>query len=148
MPGKRNDAEGNTADREMALTRITSAWVIVLSILFWASTPSPGNRSIRFSILGSFGGDVVCVGSEGECAEGTEMIRTAMPQEFDAPPAMTWKVSTDPKQVSLLWWPKRFMTMIDGMDVRTGRVWKLVFFVSGQTAGDEEETDDAWRTAA
>jgi uncharacterized protein YndB with AHSA1/START domain len=35
-------------------------------------------------------------------------------------------VLTDPKQVSLLWWPKRLTTMIDGMDVRTGRVWRLV----------------------
>jgi hypothetical protein len=69
MPGKRNGAEGNTADREMALMQITSAWVIVLSIVFWATIPSPGNRSIRFSIQGSFGGDVVCAGSDGECAE-------------------------------------------------------------------------------
>ena len=66
MLRKRNDAEGNTVDREMARTRITSAWVIVLSILLWVATPSPGNRSIRFSIRGSFGGGVVCVGSEGE----------------------------------------------------------------------------------
>jgi uncharacterized protein YndB with AHSA1/START domain len=212
MPGKRNDAEGNMADREMALTWVTSAWIIVLSILFWATTPSPGNRSIRFSIQGNLAGDVVCAGNEGECAEGTDMIRTGVPQEFDAPPAMAWKVLTDPKQVSLLWWPKRLTTMIDGMDVRTGRVWRLVMhgsdgrdypnqrastepteptepasyerlgyefassergvpatqvemmatfvkggktlltirmvFVSGQTAGDEEEPDDAWRTAA
>ena len=203
MPGKRNDAKGNRADRELALTRITSAWVTVLSILFWATTPSPGNRSIRFSIQGSLGGDVACVGSKGECAE---MIRTAMPQEFDAQPAIAWKVLIDPKQVSLRWWPKRLTTMIDGMDVRTGRVWRLVMdgpagtdylnksastetvsderlgyeltsgkrgvpaaqvemmatfgkegkaqltmrmvFVSSQTAGDEEETEDAWRTAA
>jgi uncharacterized protein YndB with AHSA1/START domain len=212
MPGKRNDAEGNMADREMAFTWITSAWIIVLSILFWATTPSPRNRSIRFSIQGNLAGDVVCAGNEGECAEGTEMIRTGMPQEFDAPPAMVWTVLTDPKQVSLLWWPTRLTTMIDGMDVRTGRVWRLVMhgsdgrdypnqsapteptastepasyerlgyefasskrgvpatqvemmatfvkegktlltirmvFVSGQTAGDEEEPDDAWRTAA
>jgi uncharacterized protein YndB with AHSA1/START domain len=133
------------------------------------------------------------------------MIRT-VPQEFDALRPKIWKAGTDPKQVSLRWWPKRLRTMIDEMDVRTGRVWRLVLhcpgnadypnksvstevasyerlgceltgskrgvpatqvemmatfvkegkaqltmrmiFVSSQTAGDEEETEDAWRAAA
>jgi hypothetical protein len=86
MPGKRNDVEESAADREMAFTRITSAWALVLVILFWVTTPWPEDRSIRFSIQGSLGGDGACTGSEGECAEGTEMIRSsqAMPQEFNA----------------------------------------------------------------
>jgi hypothetical protein len=109
MTGKRNDAEGNRVEREMALTRITFAWVIVLMILFWATAPAPENWPIQFSIQGSLGGDAVCAGRDEECAEGMEMIRRAMPQEFDTPPAMLWKVLTDPdqmEQVSLRWWPK------------------------------------------
>jgi hypothetical protein len=84
MPAKRNDLEENTVDREMALTRITFAWVVVLSILFWATAPSPENRLVRFPIHGSLGGDVACAASKGECAGGTEMIRTAMLQVFHA----------------------------------------------------------------
>jgi hypothetical protein len=125
MPGRRNDVEDTIADREMSLTRITSALVLIFSILFWATTPSPGNRSIRFSIQGSLGGDVACTGSEVECAEGTEMIRTAMPQEFHALRAKVWKAWTDSKQVSL-----------------------RMVFVSVRAAQDEEEEVGAWRTGA
>src|ERR1700679_1059433 len=146
MPGKRNDAEGNTAEREMTLTRTTSALVIVLMILFWATAPAPGSRSIQFSIQGSLGGDAACAGSHEECAEGAEVIHPAMPQEFDVSPAMSGKVLADPdqvsKQISLRWWPKRLTTTIEEMDVRAGHIWRLVVFVSGQTTEDEEETDD------
>ena len=85
MPGRRNDVEESGADREMALTRIASAWALVLMILFWATTPLPEDRPIRFSIQGSLGGDVVCRGGDGECAESTEIIRVAMLQEIIAP---------------------------------------------------------------
>lgn len=85
MPGRRNDVEESAADREVAFTRVASAWACVLVILFWATTPVPENRSIRFSIQGSLGGDVACTGGEGECGEGMEVIRIVMPQEFNAP---------------------------------------------------------------
>jgi hypothetical protein len=85
MPGRRNDVEESAANREIAFMRAASALVLALVILFWATTPSPENRSIRFSIQGSLGGDVACAEDEDECAEGLEMIRIAMPQEFDAP---------------------------------------------------------------
>jgi hypothetical protein len=107
MPGKRNDVEESAA-----FTRVTLAWVLVLAILFWVTTPLPENRSIRFSIQGSLDGDVACTGSEGECAEDTEMIRTsqAMPQEFNARRAMVWTAWNDSKQVSL-WRPERLSMM-------------------------------------
>jgi len=82
MLGKRNDMEARAADREMFFA---SAWTLVLVILFWATTPSPENRPIQFSIQGSLGGDVACSEGDGECAEATEMIRIAMPQAFNAP---------------------------------------------------------------
>ena len=84
MLAKRNDLEENTVDREMALKRIAFAWVVVLSILFWATTPSPENRPVRVPIHGTLGGEVACAASKGECDEGTQMIRTAMLQVFHA----------------------------------------------------------------
>jgi hypothetical protein len=165
MPGKRNNAEGNTADREMVLTQITSAWVIVLSILFWATTPSPGNRSIRFSIRGSLGGDVACVGSKGECAEGTEIIRTAMPQEFDVRNGRAWRLVMHgpdggyyPVSYERIGYelasskrdvPATQVEMVAtfGKEGQAQLTMRMVFVLS-QTAGDEEKTQDAWRTAA
>lgn len=173
MLRKRNDAERNTADREMALTRITSAWVIVLSVLLWATTSSPGNRSIRFSIQGSFGGDIVCVGSEGECAEDTEMMRTAMRQEFDVRTGRAWRLvmhgpddtdypnkgaSTGAVSCERIGFeltsskrgiPAMQVEMM-GTSVKEGKaqLTMRMVFVSSQTAGDEKETEDAWRAAA
>jgi hypothetical protein len=169
MPGKRNDMEGNTADQEMALTQITSAWVIVLSILFWATTPSSGNRSIQFSIRGSLAGDVACVGSKGECAEGTEedteMIRAVVPEEFDMRTAHAWRLvvhglnggdypvsyerigcelASSKRGV-----PATQVEMIAtfGKEGHAQLTMRMVF-VPSQTVGDEEKTEDAWRTAA
>jgi len=155
MPGKRNDAEGNTADREMALTRITSAWVIVLSILFWAATLSPGNRSIRFSIQGTLGGEVACVGSEIECAE---MIRTAMPHGTDGTDYPNKSASSEAVSHERLGYEvtssKRGLpaTQVEmmatfGKEGKAQLTMRMVF-VSSQTAGDEEATEDTWRTAA
>ena len=162
MPGKRNDVEECAAEREIAFTRVTSAWALVLVILFWATAPWPEDRSIRFSIQGSLGGDVVCAGSAGECAEGTEMIRSsqAMPQEFNAPRALVWKTWTDLKQVSLWWWPKKLsgsergvpaaqieMMATFGEEGKTRLAMRIVF-ASGLPVRDDEGTEDAWRTAA
>ena len=129
MPGKRNDVEESAV-----FTRVILAWVSVLAILFWVTTPLPENRSIRFSIQGSLGGDVACTGSEGECAEGTEMIRTsqAMPQEFNAPHAMVWKAWTDPKQVSPWLWPERLTMMATFAEEGKTRLAMRMVFVSAE----------------
>jgi hypothetical protein len=88
------------------------------------------------------------------------MIRSseAMPQEFNAPRALVWKTS-DLKQVSLWWRPKTVsgtrgvpatqveMIATFGKEGRAQVTMRMVF-VSSQTAGDEEETEDAWRTTA
>jgi len=104
MPGKRNDVEDSAADREIVLTRITSAWVLVLVILFGVTSPTPltGNRSIRVSIESPGGGDA-SIPSEGECARSAEMMRAsrAMTQEFDVPHTMVWEAWTDPKQFEM-----------------------------------------------
>jgi hypothetical protein len=100
MPEKRNDVEEeSTADREIAFTRVVSAWVLVLVVLFWATTPLTENRSVRFSIRGSPGGGDASTQSAGECAEGTEMIRAslAMPQVFDGLRGMIREAWADPK---------------------------------------------------
>jgi hypothetical protein len=113
MAEKRNDVEEESAaEREITLTRVTSAWVLVLVILFGVTTPLTENRSIQFSIRTSLGGGVASTPSEGECVEGAAMIRTsqAMAQDFNALHAMVW---TDAKQLALWWWPKGFTATIE-----------------------------------
>jgi hypothetical protein len=123
MPKKRDDMGESAADREISFTRVTSAWVLVLIILFGITTPATENRSIRFSIgtsletnlgtsLGtSLGGGDASTPSEGECAEGAERIHTsqAMAHDLNAPSRMVW---VDPKQVTLQW-PKGFTATIE-----------------------------------
>jgi hypothetical protein len=118
MPAKRNDVEEeSTAEREIE-TRVILAWVLVLVILFGITTPLTEDRSIWVSIRGSLGGDDASTQREGECAEGTEMIRASqtMAQDFralhamGAPHAMVW---TDPKQVALWWGPKGLTATIE-----------------------------------
>jgi len=110
MPGKRNDLEESVFDREIAFTRVTTALVFVLIILFVITTPLMEDQSIRISICGSLGRGVASTRGEGECAEGPEVIRAsvAMPHEFDVP--MVW---TDPKQVALWWGSKGFTATIE-----------------------------------
>jgi hypothetical protein len=115
MPAKRNDVEEESAaEREIAFTRVILAWVLVLVILFWiTSTPSPTeSSSVQFLTLGSLGGGDASTQREGQCAEGTEMIRASqtMAQDFNAPHTMVW---TDPKQVALWWGPKGFTATIE-----------------------------------
>ncbi len=102
MPEKRNDVEEeSTADREVAFTRVTLAWVLVLVILFGVTSTPPltESRLVQFSIRGSLGGGGASTQSEGECAEGTEMIRAslAMPPVFDGLRRMMWKAWAGPK---------------------------------------------------
>jgi hypothetical protein len=101
MPGKRNDVEESRADREISFTRVTSAWVFVLVILFGVTSPAPWSesRSVQFSICGNLGGDDASTQSEGEREEGTEIIRAsvAMPQVFDVPRRMVLDAWADPK---------------------------------------------------
>ena len=112
MREKRIDVEESAADREIAFTRVTSALVLVLVILFWITTPRTEDRSIWFSIRGSLGGGDASTSGEGECAEGTEMIRASrtMAQDFNALHATVW---TDPKQVALWWGPKGLKATIE-----------------------------------
>ena len=115
MPAKRNDVEEESAaEREIAFTRVILAWVLVLVILFWiTSTPSPTeSSSVQFLIRGSLGGGDASTQREGECAEGTEVIRASqtMAQDFNAPHAMVWAV---PKQVALWWGPKGIAATIE-----------------------------------
>jgi hypothetical protein len=115
MPGKRNDVEVESGvEREVAFTRVILAWVLVLVILFWiTSTPSPTeSSSVQFLIRGSLGGGDASKPREGECAEGTEVIRTSqtVAQDFRVPHAMVWTV---PKQVALWWGSKGFTATIE-----------------------------------
>jgi hypothetical protein len=113
MPAKRNDVEEESAaEREIAFTRVISASVLVLVVLFGITTPLTEDRSIWFSIRGSLWGGDASAQSAGECAEGTEMIRTSqtVAQDFTAPHAMVW---TDPKQVALWWGPKGITATIE-----------------------------------
>ncbi len=101
MPEKRNDLEDSTADREIALTRVTLAWVLVLVVLFGVTSTAPltESRSVQISIRGSLGGGDASTLSEDESEEGTEIIRAslAMPQVFDVPRRMMGEAWADPK---------------------------------------------------
>jgi hypothetical protein len=102
MPEKRNDVEKESAaDREIALLRVTSVWVLVLVVLFGvtSTTPSTESRSVQVSIRGSFGGGDASTQSDGESEEGTEIIRAslAMPQVFDVPRRRVCEALADPQ---------------------------------------------------
>jgi hypothetical protein len=102
MPEKRNDVEEESAaDREIALLRVTSAWVLVLVVLFGVTSTAPltESRSVQFSIRGSLVGGDASTQSEGESEEGTEIIRASltMPRLFDVPRRMVWDACADPK---------------------------------------------------
>jgi hypothetical protein len=112
MAEKRDDMGESAADREISFTRVTSAWVLVLVILFGITAPVTENRSIRFSIGTSLGEGVASTQSECECAGNTEGIRTsqAIAQDFNAPGRMVW---ADPKPVALWCGPKGFTARIE-----------------------------------
>jgi hypothetical protein len=112
MPGKRNDVEESAAGREAAFTRVTSAVVLVLVILFGVTTPSAENPLILFSIETGLGEGVASAQSECECAGNTEGIRTsqAIAQDFNAPGRMVW---ADPKPVALWCEPKGFTATLE-----------------------------------
>jgi hypothetical protein len=108
MPAKRNDVEEESAaEREVAFTRVISAWAFVLVILFWiTSTPPPTEgRSVQLWIRGSLVQGSLDGGtqSEGESEEGAEMIRAslAMPQVFDVARRMMRKAWADPKPLEV-----------------------------------------------
>jgi hypothetical protein len=108
MPAKRNDVEEESAaEREIAFTRVISAWAFVLVILFWiTSTPPPTEgRSVQLWIRGSLVQGSLDGGtqSEGESEEGAEMIRAslAMPQVFDVARRMMRKAWADPKPLEM-----------------------------------------------
>jgi len=110
MPPKRNDLkEESAAGREIAFTRVLSAWAFVLVILFWiTSPPSTEGRSVQLWIRGSFvqgslNGVDPSTESEGEREEGTEIIRTslAMPQVFDESRRMMRKAWPDTEPLEM-----------------------------------------------
>jgi hypothetical protein len=134
MPGKRNDVEENTAEREIAVTRLALAWAFVLVILFWiTSTPPPTEGRpvqlwIRGSLVqGSLGGGDACTQSEEECAKGKEMIRAslAMPQVFGVARRMMRKAWADAKPLE--------MTATFGDEDCKARLTMRMVFVAAET---------------
>src|SRR5260370_39507616 len=132
MPAKRNGGEEESAaDREIAFTRVILAWVLVLVILFWITytPPSTGSRRVQFLIRGSLGGGDASTPGEGECADGTEMIRAslAMPQVFDVARRMMGEAWADPKPFE--------MTATFGDEDRKARLTMRMGFVSSEPRG-------------
>ena len=135
MPAKRNDVkEESLADREIAFTRVISAWAFVLVILFWiTSTPPPTEgRSVQLWIRGSFvqgslDGVDPSTESGGESEEGTEIIRAsiAMPQVFDVARRMMRKAWADAKPLE--------MTATFGDENCKARLTMRMVFVAAQT---------------
>ena len=52
-----------------------------------------------------------------------EMIIT---REFDAPRELVFQAFTDPELVPQWWGPRRFSTLVDKMDVRSGGLWRFI----------------------
>jgi hypothetical protein len=132
MPAKRNDVEEESAaEREIAFTRVISAWAFVLVILFWiTSTPPPTEgRSVQLWIRGSLVQGSLDGGtqSEGESEEGAEMIRAslAMPQVFDVARRMMRKAWADPKPLE--------MTATIGDEDCKARLTMRMVFVAAET---------------
>jgi len=141
MSEKRNDVkEESAADREIALLRVTFAWVLVLVILFWITStpPSTESRSVQFSICGSLGGGDASTQSEGECAEGTEMLHgcLAMPQVFDGLRRMMWKAWADPKSFEK---PFEVTATIAGEDGKGRLTMRMVFVPAEARDQDVQE---------
>ncbi len=125
MPAKRNDVEERrAAEREIGFTRGTLAWVLVLVVLFWiTSAPSSSeSRSVQFSIRGSLGGGGASTQCEGECAEGTEMVRASlpMPQVFEVARRMMGETWADPK-------PFEMTATFAGEDGKARLTMRMVF---------------------
>ena len=47
-------------------------------------------------------------------------------RDFDAPRELVFKAYTDPTLVPQWWGPRRLMTVVDKMDVKTGGIWRYV----------------------
>ena len=142
MPEKRNDVEEeSTADREVALLRVTSAWVLVLVVLFGVTSAPPPteSRSIQFSIRGNLGGGGASAQSEGGCADGTEMIRAslAMPQVFDVARRMMGEAWADPK-------PFEMTATFAGEDGKARLTMRMVF-VSAEPRDQYAQEYGGWR---
>jgi hypothetical protein len=146
MPAKRNDVEEESAAEREIETRVISAWVFVLVILFRiTSTPPPTEgRSVQLWIRGSFvqgsldGGDP-STQSEGETEEGTEIIRAslAMPQVFGVARRMMRKTWADPKPLE--------MTATFGDEDGKARLTMRMGFVSSEPRDQYALEDGGWR---
>ncbi len=106
MRAKRNDLEEeNSADREIAFTWIILAWVLILVILFWVTSPPSSTESlaVQFSIRGNLVAGEASTQNEGKCAEDTEIIRAsvAMPKVFDVARRMMGEAWADPKPLEM-----------------------------------------------
>jgi uncharacterized protein YndB with AHSA1/START domain len=46
-------------------------------------------------------------------------------REFDAPRDLVFKAMTDPQLLSRWWGPRKYVTIVDKMDVRPGGTWRM-----------------------
>jgi hypothetical protein len=90
MRGRREETEKYRAEREKALTRVACAWALVLAILFWATSSSPDDWPVRFSIQWSFGADAASTRAAGEGVHDAVDVSRAMGQGFDAAAGRVW----------------------------------------------------------
>jgi uncharacterized protein YndB with AHSA1/START domain len=47
-------------------------------------------------------------------------------REFDAPRELVFKAMTDPEAIPKWWGPRRFVTIVDQMDLRPGGAWRFI----------------------
>lgn len=105
MPAKRiHVEEESAAEREIAITRVTLAWVLVLVLLYWITSTPPSTESpwVQFLIGGSLGGGDAS--AQRECAEGAEIVRAslAIPRLFGVPGRMMREAWADPKPFEMM----------------------------------------------
>jgi hypothetical protein len=142
MRAKRNDVEEESAaDREIAVLRVTFAWVLVLVVLFGVTSapPSTERPSVQVSIRGSLGGGDTSTQSEGESEEATEIVRAslAMPQVFDVACRMMGEAWADPKPYEMT------ATFAEGGG--KARLTMRMVFVSAESRDEYAQESGGWR---
>jgi uncharacterized protein YndB with AHSA1/START domain len=61
-----------------------------------------------------------------------EKLETRMERVFDAPREKIWDAHKDPKKIERWWGPRKYETVIETLDFRTGGKWKFINKAAGE----------------
>ncbi len=63
---------------------------------------------------------------------------TTMERVFDAPRELLWKAHTDPELVPQWWGPRKYITIVEEMDVMEGGKWRFINRPKDEKGGEED----------